>query len=67
MHEHPTELYVLRVWWEPSADGPQWRASLYDPQRQTRQHFTALDALMCCLLAVIGPVAAQAELSRTNI
>ena len=41
MSTHPPTFLVLRVWWEPSADGPQWRASLYDPQGQTRQHFTA--------------------------
>ena len=59
MSTHPPTFLVLRVWWEPSADGPQWRASLYNPQGQTRQHFTAPWALLRCLLGVIGLASAE--------
>ena len=59
MSTHLLTFLVLRVWWEPSADGPQWRASLYDPQGQTRRHFTAPRALLRCLLAAINPVSAE--------
>lgn len=53
-HQPEHEIYLLRVWYEPSERMPAWRASLHLPHGAPRRYFATRAALLTCLLELLN-------------
>jgi hypothetical protein len=40
------QLYLLRIWYEPTDERPVWRASVHSPDGAARRHFATRQALL---------------------
>jgi len=59
MNLKPSQVYVLRVWYEPSPEGEVWRASV--SQGEERHYFAEPSALTAFLQQEIEQTEAEAE------
>lgn len=48
------ELYLLRIWYEPTEPTPAWRASVHPPQGAPRKYFASRSDLIRYLSEVLG-------------
>jgi hypothetical protein len=48
------DVYILRVWLEPSQEGSTWRASVTDAKSQEKRYFVSPEALGLFLLELLS-------------
>jgi hypothetical protein len=60
------DVYILRVWLEPSQAGPTWRASVTDAKAQERRYFATPEALSVFLLELVN-VATPNKNNKTSV
>jgi hypothetical protein len=48
------DVYILRMWLEPSQAGPTWRASVTDAKSQEKYYFATPERLTLFLQELIG-------------
>lgn len=46
MNPKASEVYVLRIWWEPGQEGTAWRATLSRGGKGDKRLFASLEALL---------------------
>ncbi|PYE53793.1 hypothetical protein [Deinococcus yavapaiensis] len=46
-------VYVLRVWYDPEASAPRWRASLQEGGHGEKKHFASIDDCVEFLYGVL--------------
>ncbi len=47
----PSQSFIVRIWLEPDAINPAWRASLTDPKTSERRFFSSPESLAAFLRA----------------
>jgi hypothetical protein len=55
------DIYILRLWLEPSQEGPTWRASVTDAKSQERRYFATPEALTLFLRELVSTVSPAKE------
>jgi hypothetical protein len=63
MNPKASQVYVLRVWWEPGQEGPVWRAALSRGGKEEKRLFASLEALLAFLSEEWGGLEGAGSLS----
>jgi hypothetical protein len=58
------DVYILRMWLEPSQEGSSWRASVTDAKAQEKRYFANPEALTLFLKELVGTVPLTKETKK---